>query len=79
METPAAAAMATSSWWEQHVAAVAAAAAVAMAVRLLPLPSLAATREGGDSFLFSMTARVCGGGPFSYMEPKMGREGKGPT
>ena len=30
-------------------------------------------------FFSQMTARVCGGVPSPLIEPKMGREGKGPT
>ena len=30
-------------------------------------------------FFLQMTARVCGGVPSPLIEPKMGREGKGPT
>ena len=31
------------------------------------------------SFFYQMTARVCGGVPSPLLEPKIGREGKGPT
>ena len=30
-------------------------------------------------FFLQMTVRVCGGVPFPFIEPIMGREGKGPT
>ena len=30
-------------------------------------------------FFLQMTARVCGGVPSPFIEPIMGREGKGPT
>ena len=62
-----------NSWPGQGVVAVAAAeaaqkraAAAATAVGLLPQPS-------------QMMTRVCGGVPSPLIEPKMGREGKGPT
>ena len=67
----------------EGVAAVvtsAAAAAVATAVGLLPRPSVSSHLRWRRLPSFSqMTARVCGGIPSPLIEPKMGREGKGPT
>ena len=79
-------AMATTTmslWPGQGVAKVVAAA---MAVGLLPRPSVSSHSRGKRLLLFcQMTTRVCGGGgggggvPSPLIEPKMGEEGKGPT
>ena len=58
----------------------AAAAAAATAIGLLPRPCVSNySRRRRLLFFSQMTARVCGGVPSPLIEPKMGREGKGPT
>ena len=55
-------------------------AAVATAVGLPPRPSVSShLRERRLLFFSQMMARVCGGVLSPLIEPKMGREGKGPT
>ena len=80
-----------SSWSGQGVAAMAAAEVAAMVaaeaaatiVGLLPQPSVTSHSRGRKFISFlQMTNRVCGGGggvPTPLIEPKMSREGKGPT
>ena len=60
--------------------ASAAAAATATAVGLLPRPSVSSYSRWRRLPSFSqMTARVCGEVPSPLIEPKMDREGEGPT
>ena len=62
----------------------AAAVAASTTVGPLPQPSLSSHSRGSSLLcFFQMMARVCGGGdggfPSPLIEPKMDREGKGPT
>ena len=60
--------------------AAAVATAVAAAIGLLPRSSLSSHLRGEFTpFFLQMMARVCERVPSSLIEPKMGREGKGPT
>ena len=61
-------------------AAVMGAVAAMVAVGLLPRPSTSSHLSSEFSAIYSqMKARVCGGVPSPLIEPKMGRDRKGPT
>ena len=86
--TAVAASTAMYSWPGQGVAAAAArrhaaAAVMTTTVGLLPRPSVSSHSRGKRLFFSQMMARVFFGGgggvPSPLIEPKMGREGKGPT